>query len=395
MNRALIFTSFILLVGLSSCQQEQENKGNLPIIDIEQAYKEPIRELILSEIVDSIEYVKLETRPEAFIGQVGDMALSESYVSLFVWGSERILLFSKKGEYLCDIGNPGKGPGEYLSVDQGSLTISPDETSILFSVIGRTIYKYGMDGRFIKRIELPLASNRQLSFSSDGSLIVYQNRKFLEYPDGHVLFKFDPDLNLVDSMFFAKWDNSWNGKTYSPDMLTVKDNDIYFKQFFNDTVFRINEHGSTSPDLIISLGDLQITSLQLHYAENWAKYFMIEGIHISDQYILTKLLGRLRSPKPRNYRSEFVWYNRETHEVFMSDLFVKNDLDGIDFWFIATLKNNVFWDILEVADNKLFMDGDSVDIEGLHSQKYYRELKKLFAELDIEDNSIIRIFHLR
>ena len=390
-----IYFVLILLVGLSSCQQQQKHTGNLTIIDIERAYKKPIKELVLSEVVDSIEYIKLETKPGAFIGRVGTMAISENYVSIFLWESNRILLFSKKGEYLNDVGNPGKGPGEYLNVDQRSLTFSPDESSIFFSDRGRIIYMYGIDGKFIKRLALPLESNREIRFLSDGSLIVYQNRKFLEHPDGYFLLKFDNKLNLVDSMFYAKWDNSLNGKTYSPDMLFVNNNDIYFKQFFNDTVFKIDEHGSETPGFQISLGDLGIPSLHKHYMETWAKYFMIEGIHISNQYILTKLLGRLRVPKPRNYRSELVWYNRENQDIFMSDLHIKNDMDGIEFWLMFMPRNNVFWDILEVIDNKPFMDGDSIDTEVLTSQKYYCQLKELLAESDIEDNPIIRIFHMK
>jgi len=390
-----IISILILLVCISACTNKQKSDEQLELIDIGNAYKQPLKELLLSDVVESIDYIKLETKPGTYIGRVGDLAISKNFVVMYFHDTNRIMLFSRNGGYLNDIGEFGKGPGEYSNVDQGSLKISPDEKSILFSENARELFMFCISGEFVKSVTLPLTSDRKLNILDEGDIIVYQNRKFQDNSNGHVLLRYDNNLNLLDSMFYSEWDKSLNGRTYSPDMIFINNNDLYFKQFFNDTVFRIDYSGKESPAFQISLGDLQIQSLKLHYNETWSKDFMIEAIHFSEKFILTILLGRLRNPQPRNWGNELAWYNRGNKEIFMTKLFAKNDLDGIDLVLRPRTQNNVFWDMIDVIDYKPFVENDSFDVESLHNQKYYRELKSLLKDSKIDDNPIIRIFNLK
>lgn len=114
---ALIFISLMI----SSCKGTQDTNEELATIDVKKAYNEPLRDLMLSEIVEDIEYVKLETRPECFIGRPTGYAISEHYVVVYDNTTKRVLLFTKEGKYLRDIGSQGKGPKEYIYFNAGSL----------------------------------------------------------------------------------------------------------------------------------------------------------------------------------------------------------------------------------------------------------------------------------
>ena len=72
-----------------------------------------------------------------------------------------------------------------------------------------------------------------------------------------------------------------------------------------------------------------------------------------------------------------------------------NDMDGmIDPPILWYLSRNKFNDYLDIIEAKAYLESGAVDQEKLVTDKYYKELSKLLAKSDIEDNPIIRIFHL-
>lgn len=69
----------------------------------------------LSELVKEVHIVKLDTAKEALIGG-GEVVISENYIGIKPWGSEPFKLYDKRGKFLRNIGQIGRGPGEYLNL---------------------------------------------------------------------------------------------------------------------------------------------------------------------------------------------------------------------------------------------------------------------------------------
>lgn len=84
------------------------------------------KELKLSELVDHIEYVQLESRRECMVAG-GWVVVGEKYIVICtgVRFGEVVLLFNRQGKFIRKIGQKGQGPGEYEMPTQ--IDLSPNE----------------------------------------------------------------------------------------------------------------------------------------------------------------------------------------------------------------------------------------------------------------------------
>ena len=79
-----------LLLSIYSCNTTQDSSTDLITIDVEKAYNEPQRGIKLSEVVEDIEYVKLETNPECLIGRVFGVAISDNFIAVYGFTTKSI-----------------------------------------------------------------------------------------------------------------------------------------------------------------------------------------------------------------------------------------------------------------------------------------------------------------
>ena len=128
-------------------------------------------DIMLSDILDYCEAIPLETKEESFISRAHRIAVSDNYIA--IKDSERtpLKLFSRKGEYLRDIGAVGRGPDEYNISLYG---VQIDEVSnnlyLLPFANARRILVFGIDG--MPREHIPLR---------------FQQRKFKAWVEGDIV----------------------------------------------------------------------------------------------------------------------------------------------------------------------------------------------------------------
>ena len=148
----ILLSGILLTTGCQNRSGENRNQGlsQSPahtIIDLERDFNKT-KEFRLSEIVDDIEYIKLEKTPESLIGG-SNLPIYITREFIFVYHKNRVLQFSRNGKYIKQIGRFGKGPGEY----QGTRGFVLDEPSGIFYMIGNfnsEIMKYDVrSGAFL------------------------------------------------------------------------------------------------------------------------------------------------------------------------------------------------------------------------------------------------------
>ena len=108
--------------------------------------------------IDSVEVVPLETTGKALIGLVGKILLLPNG-NVLIKSTASMVMFSPKGKFLFQIGKNGRGPEEYLTIDDVCLSQDARELWILG---GCEIVKYSTEtGRFIRKttLELPEICN--------------------------------------------------------------------------------------------------------------------------------------------------------------------------------------------------------------------------------------------
>lgn len=125
----------------------------------------------LSELVEDCRIVRFETSDEALF-KAWWIEVSDNYICVRQQ-SNVVKLYDKDGKFLCNIGAMGNGPGEYpVTIYDGSI----DERGghIFLSLFyGKKIMMYGLDGKWIKDINLPGQINKpKIEVNADGTLSV-------------------------------------------------------------------------------------------------------------------------------------------------------------------------------------------------------------------------------
>ena len=103
--------------------------------------------------IDSVEVVPLETTGKALIGLVGKILLLPNG-NVLIKSTASMFMFSPEGKFLFQIGKNGRGPEEFLTIDDVCLSQDARELWILG---GCEIVKYSTEtGRFIRKTTLEL-----------------------------------------------------------------------------------------------------------------------------------------------------------------------------------------------------------------------------------------------
>ncbi|MDR0574817.1 MAG: 6-bladed beta-propeller [Tannerella sp.] len=80
-------------------------------IDFEQGF-DTERQMFISEIADSIEYIELKTPDDIVITRIWDIIQVDEY--LIIKARVDVYLFHRNGQFIRQIGARGQGPGEYI-----------------------------------------------------------------------------------------------------------------------------------------------------------------------------------------------------------------------------------------------------------------------------------------
>lgn len=158
-NLLSILTILFIFTFLTfSCKQnilKNEKKKYQNIRTIEFNTNIPERYIYLSEFTDKIEYVKLETNDSTLLKNIEKIRVVGN--ELFITDGESLFLFNRiTGKYIRKIGKNGKGPGEFVEIED--FVVFP-KSDLLFISDLKTgmLHKLDIKGRYIKDYKLPHA----------------------------------------------------------------------------------------------------------------------------------------------------------------------------------------------------------------------------------------------
>jgi hypothetical protein len=121
-------------------------------------------EIRLSEVIDSVWYLPLETNDSSIISYVDQVnEYKGNYIILDIL-SNKVLAFDKKGKFIRQIGHKGKGPGEYLHPTSFVVDTARDEIIVHDDHTSKIIHYDGQGN--LKREEI--AKYRFVQFVKSG-----------------------------------------------------------------------------------------------------------------------------------------------------------------------------------------------------------------------------------
>ena len=163
--------SFFLLIVLISCEQVMED-SELTII-------KPLNlcsplNIDISEIVDSISYIPLETTKKSILRHAQKVVFADS--CLFVYDGIELKSFNYNGEFISEIGCRGNGPAEYINIDAFFIDELNDNVGIVCGVTNKIryydyngVYQYSTSFSDIKDANVI----NQLEVMPDGDLLAH------------------------------------------------------------------------------------------------------------------------------------------------------------------------------------------------------------------------------
>ena len=140
--------TWIVFIGVffHSCKQEvKQNNISFYSVDLLEMEKMKGEEILLSDLIESLEIIKLDNREEALIATYSfGIDVSSNYILIEPDGVSALKLFTRKGRYVADIGGVGQGPGEYkyavnrfLDEKQGRVAIAENKKMLFFDLKGQ------------------------------------------------------------------------------------------------------------------------------------------------------------------------------------------------------------------------------------------------------------------
>lgn len=351
----------------------------------------------LSEFVDSIELIPLETRSNNLIGEVNKIIYHDNKYYIHAttgYQNGKLFVFNSVGDFLYSIDRRGQGPGEYYDLE--IFCISNENEVKLMSY--RKITTTSIDGTFLYDTEVPLGL-RECLLLHDGNLIATSRETRLDDPNllvsmsgkGEVLKTFFPikdnyktvnDTNQNLSSLFLYKDTVCVNNPYGHYIYKLIDNSLVGK-------IEINYMGKTIPEDFFDKDDDVVK--QDKKLARLKDYGCLRSFGIADDYIYL-------TSTDKEFNGYFSLYSKNTGKVVTAqaiedDLFFKGNLLKLKYKNLPHNMdgNEMLWDL----DPFYLIEGYNNYISTLSESEFYEfknkypQLYKMCSNLKEDDNPVI------
>lgn len=277
--------------AIATDEPEMNEDTLFRVIDLANNLKPCNDPLLLSDIVEDVEYVKLETTNNSLLGEIYQGYVSDSAIFYSSFGdvasAPHIFMFDRfTGKFIRTIGKSGQGPGEMYSpvnvVAKDSLVyISSDYRNELF------VYKI-RNGKFVRNIPLnkPHASARDYYIGNNRVVHfpfyrVWDSKysmcdMIIQDFDGNIIQEQTPD---VDYTGFG----DRNNPNSSQAVVWSYKNRPNVYSFFTDTIYAAIDD-TIRPRYFLSLGKYK-RPLQLKMTSEWKNYIIFYRFWETKDYL--------------------------------------------------------------------------------------------------------------
>lgn len=276
------FLSIFLCLICYSCQNKKE--GNSSSFKVFQASNSEMAEN-LSEITSQVDTIHLETTDDNLINRITSVEHNDKF--LFISDTRAIYKFKIDGSFIKQIGRMGEGPGEYKSVT--SIAVDWEAGHIFVSYYNKLI-TYDLEGKFIN--ESKVASWIDGISLIEGSLHALITERGVRSPNPNksltktYLLGLDDDLQVTDSLLVKSVEVDKGTATALGFGMNFSSNDseneyIYFPVVSREAIIRDTLYTFTNNEM------LPYARLDFDIKDKLEEKFGITAMIKSENYILT------------------------------------------------------------------------------------------------------------
>jgi len=377
---------FISIFFLCSCSNEKN--PSIITIDVQSATGPELKNL--SEIATDIEYIPLETHPDAFMKFINYLKATDDkfYINTIL----ELLCFDKSGKFLYKLDQQGRGPKEYVYLTD--YDVRPEQNLVIVLTRGK-LYLYDETDtgfQFSKQLDLkiqpqycdfiPSQDNILLSFTASTGENKYQC--ICINPEGDTLFK------RPNYYKFTRISKVVMG--FSIDNVISKNDDVLrIKGFLSDTMFTLTSDYKFIPYMILSTGGNGITvdflanvpTTAMGSDSPTAKFLMMSAILETDRYLLYRFYHQKNS-----YWGVYDKNSNESRQFDVKNL-LKDDISGginIEPKFAC---NGMLYSWTDALTFKNYMSANTSQNIELKNPERAAEIRKMAASTEEDDNHIL------
>jgi hypothetical protein len=374
----MIFYSFSSVINSIIGQQ-------LPVLNISDAFNKPGK-ITLTDFVENLEYVKLQTSPECFIGSNPDIKVTKDFI--IVTTIRNCLAFDRRsGNFIREIGHYGKGPGEYQST-RGVF----NELSLVYYFSGwnGNLLRYSLAGVFQGTVKIP-EYNEGFKAPSFPDVYSYLDEKTLVC--NFAIFSGTEDKSIMifrdDGDVIKTFPNKEVLKTKQKIVYISKEtkfhrfnNNLYFQNRYNDTVFKLTQN-QIIPYMVLFRGKYRpsFASRWLPFEKQDLSKFISQPVYFEN--------NRFISFNFHLGTDQFFVLCDKLHnsiKITKNDSGIINDIDGFVNITFKSINNS--GELISIVQPNEIIEWFGKNSERLGAMK--SELKS-FGSVKIEDNPIIII----
>ena len=305
---------------------------------------------MLSNFVDEIKYIPLETNPESLIPFYNKIQVTEKYI-IVQWrnsGKTKILLFDKEtGKFLKEIGKQGRGPQEY-----GTTLFVPYnkfKKEIYGFKVPDELVVYDISGSYKGKIKLPTRGGTFMGAIDNEVFASYIPNMTGSEGKKIILFTKDSVIKIIPNL--QTWENLNNhmragiGSGYA--QFYSWNDKFNFCELFCDTLYQVTEDGLI-PRYFFDWGKYNAPYSQAGETIQplIESYYVLQYIVENNNYIFIKILFKNEDHIGFiDKRTNILTFCKKDSPDEISKL--KDDVSGLmDVeWFLFTESNEMVYEI--------------------------------------------------
>lgn len=216
-------------------------KINVPDFD----YKDAEKHCSIDLYFDSIFVVPLETNENCIIGEITQLEIVNDTIYIRDWyKTKNICVFDMNGRFICQIGNIGQGPAEYI--EPSDMHVTRDAIFVLDQWQHKLI-KYKHDGTFISEHRLPFICQQVIALHNN--MYLFRSINAQNY---HLPKILDYQFWLTDSTFTIKKTGLYNELdkyilSWNSHFLRRGIDHTYYYDEVSSIVYNIDSIGNITP----------------------------------------------------------------------------------------------------------------------------------------------------
>ncbi|HBZ19953.1 MAG TPA: hypothetical protein DEO60_02395, partial [Bacteroidales bacterium] len=291
-SKKLSLIAIILLAAACNTGKSDRSTGSAGVpylIDLESSIGNA-QSVLLSTLVDEIEYIPLETDTACMLRRISNLALCDSFI--VVSDGSKLILFDRQGNYLKPVGSVGRGPEEYTYVR--SFFVDKNSREIYLLSMGKVMV-FGFDGRYKRSFKADFRPSQVISRDHNTLMFHLFNLSGPSPDTAWSWYITDRQGAIINRILNHHKRVSQPGLIVPESPLYLYNNAAHFLEFGNDTLYYFNEQ-VREPYVIFNAGKLKMeTDLHLtpetirEVSDRIQGNFWIKDISESDDFLFVNL----------------------------------------------------------------------------------------------------------